>query len=420
MSEPNQGAPAPDGNSQTLSDRVRSLRISSQPGAATAGRSRLHVLPWIFAVVLLLTSVAFGYRAYRVDRAFSELGDGKEVARENKKPQAPGDYPAADVPEEADTTAPGEVVLQAKGYVTPINLIQVSPKVGGQLLKIADGFTEGARFKKGAVLAWIEDVDYKAEMDQAKAVLEAATERYEEIKKTQPLEVKQAEADLEESRQSATQLRLEMDRNKRLRASASVAEREYEQARYAYTSMTARIKKLEATLEMMREGRLGRREAAAKAEVASAEAAYRKAKWRYENCQIKAPVNGIILSKKAEEGNIVNPSAFSSGISASLCEMADLTKLEVDLSIQERDVARVQKGMPCQVMPEAYSSDRAFLKKHPRGYEGFVSRLMPTADRAKGAVPVRVQIRYIPDEEAGMYLRPEMSALVSFMKAPAK
>jgi multidrug resistance efflux pump len=152
--------------------------------------------------------------------------------------------------------------------------------------------------------------------------------------------------------------------------------------------------------------------------VEQAFAALAKAKWRLDNTDIKAPVTGTVLTKKAEKGNLVNPSAFSSGISASLCEMADLRELEIDLSVQERDIAQVRQDQPCWVMPEAYQADREFLKKHPRGYEGFVSRIMPTADRAKGAIPVRVKIKFISQEEAGVYLRPEMSTLVSFLKPP--
>ena len=91
-------------------------------------------------------------------------------------------------------------------------------------------------------------------------------------------------------------------------------------------------------------------------------------------------------------------------------------QVEIDLSVQERDIANVKVGQRCLVMPEAYQADREFLGKHPQGYRGTVSRLMPTADRAKGAVPVRVQILGITPQEAGKYLRPEMSALVSFMK----
>src|SRR5262249_24361520 len=117
-----------------------------------------------------------------------------------------------------------------------------------------------------------------------------------------------------------------------------------------------------------------------------------------------------------ELGNIVNPSAFSSGISASLCDMADLSQLEIDMSIQERDIAAIKQGQLCRIMPEAYQKDSEFLRRHPQGYEGFGSRLMPTADRSKGAIPVRVRVRNIPEDEDGWYLRPDMRALVSFLR----
>ncbi len=122
------------------------------------------------------------------------------------------------------------------------------------------------------------------------------------------------------------------------------------------------------------------------------------------NCTIVAPISGTILKKNAEEGNIVNPIAFNG--SFSLCEMADLADLEVDLSIQERDVARVHKGQKCKIRAEAFPD---------RVYDGVVSRLMPIADRAKGAIPVRVKLT-VPTEEEGVFLKPEMSAVVSFLK----
>jgi len=85
--------------------------------------------------------------------------------------------------------------------------------------------------------------------------------------------------------------------------------------------------------------------------------------------------------------------------------MADLSDLEVDLNIQERDISVVKVGQKCRVRAEAYSD---------RIYEGHVDRLMPIADRAKGAIPVRVKIR-IPPEEEGVYLKPEMGAIVTFL-----
>ena len=146
----------------------------------------------------------------------------------------------------------------------------------------------------------------------------------------------------------------------------------------------------------------------AKAELAQADADVVKAKWRLGNCTILAPVTGTILKKNAEEGNVVNPVAMNG--SFSLCDMADLSDLEVDLNIQERDIARVQVGQRCRVRAEAYPN---------RIYEGVVDRLMPIADRAKGAIPIRVKIQ-IPADEEGVYLKPEMGAIVSFLGEQAE
>jgi multidrug resistance efflux pump len=366
--------------------------------------------------VLLLTTAAFGYRAYRVGPA----ADGETVLREVRKDDRPASSSSA-----AEVTtgvaATGEVVLQSKGYVIPLSLVQVSPKVGGQLVWINPRFEEGNKFKEGEVLARLEKVDYESDYKQADFAHKSSIERYEELKKTLPEEVQQAEAELEETRQLATQQRLELDRNRRLNVGSAIAQREFEQAKYSYDGTLARIKKLESTLRMIKEGRLVTRLRAAEFDMRQADWFLTKAKWRFENTDIVAPVTGTVLTKKAELGNIVNPSAFSSGISASLCEMADLTKLEIDLSVQERDIASVKVGQKCWIMPEAYKADKEFLAKHPGGYKGAVSRLMPTADRAKGAVPVRVKVLpgEISEEEAGNYLRPDLSATVSFLQEAA-
>ena len=106
----------------------------------------------------------------------------------------------------------------------------------------------------------------------------------------------------------------------------------------------------------------------------------------------RRPITGTILTKKAEKGNIVNPIAFN--ISASLCDMADLSDLEVDLNIQERDVAKVFKGQRCAVRARGLS--------RPRSTKGYVvCALMPIADRAKGAIPVRVKVLSMPKDEEG-------------------
>jgi HlyD family secretion protein len=132
-----------------------------------------------------------------------------------------------------------------------------------------------------------------------------------------------------------------------------------------------------------------------------------KAKWQLDNCTIVAPLTGTILAKRAEIGNLVNPNAFATtGLPAGICDLADLADQEVDLSINELDIAKIFKGQQCVIRAEAYAD---------RPYNGVVSRIMPTADRAKAAVSVRVKID-IPANEAGQFLRPDMGARVVFYK----
>ncbi len=167
--------------------------------------------------------------------------------------------------------------------------------------------------------------------------------------------------------------------------------------------MQRRVDRMSSGLKLAEEGPRPERIATARSEVSQTQAEVNKAQWRLGNCTIKAPISGTILKKTAEEGNIVNPIAFNG--SFALCEMADLKDLEVDLSIQERDISLVFKGQICKVRSDAYPQ---------RIYSGYVSRLMPIADRAKGAVPVRVKLS-IPADEEGVYLKPEMGAIVTFL-----
>src|SRR5262249_24120593 len=146
------------------------------------------------------------------------------------------------------------------------------------------------------------------------------------------------------------QLDLELHRNERLLGTTALSAKDFENAKFARDAMKGRVDRLRFAYQLMDKGPRKERQEAAHAEWEAAEADVARADWRLKNCVIRAPISGHILTKKAEKGNVVNPLAFS--ISASLCEMADLGDLEIDLSIQERDIARVEKGQPCTIMPE--------------------------------------------------------------------
>jgi len=178
---------------------------------------------------------------------------------------------------------------------------------------------------------------------------------------------------------------------------------DYEHARAKMEAARALYEELTSRQEV-RKGRV----AVAKAELAAAEARVLKAKHFLDQTKVRAPISGTVLTKFAEAGNHVDPRAFN--LKGSLCDIADLADLEVELTIQERDLAKVFKGQRCRIRPEAYPG---------RVYHGAVSRLMPVADRGKGALPVRVKVN-VPKGEEGQYLRPEMSVIVSVQASDAK
>jgi multidrug resistance efflux pump len=282
------------------------------------------------------------------------------------------------------------------------------------ILKLNERFEEGQFFKAGEVLAWLETDDYQADYDRAVAARDAAFQRKEEAKCHRPEEIDAARNELKESQATLEQFNRELRRSEKLVGTTAMSPKEYEQAKFARDAMGRRVDRLRFNLRLMEKGPREEKQKAAEAEWEAAKADVVRTKWRLDNCAIKAPISGHILTKKAEKGNVVNPLAFV--ISASLCDMADLGDLEIDLSVQERDIARVEKGQLCTVMPEAYQNHEPFRRRHPRGYEGHVIRLMPIADRSKGAINVRVKVK-VPDEEVGKILKPEMSVLVSFLKA---
>jgi HlyD family secretion protein len=372
----------------SLSERVRSLRLPDRP-ASGSGKSWL---PWLLCVVLACSTVYL-----LIDRPAAKAGDDTK-ADANPAPGANFQAAAA-----GDDLPAGSVVLESKGNLVPIQLIQVSPKVGGMVTKL--NILEGLRVDKGFVLAELEKVDYQAEYDRAVATAASAKQRYLELKNGFRQEEKdQAKHELQENEAQRDQLQMEYKRNQALRGTPAVSPTDFEKAQSAFWSQDRKVDRMRLAYRLIMMGPRDERIAAAKAEWEQGEADVVKAKWRLDNTVISAPIQGIILSKKTEEGNLVNPSAFSNGLSASLCEMADLTQLEVDLSIAERDIAKVKVGQRCQVRAEAYQD---------RHYKGRVSRVMPQADRSKGSISVRVFVDIARAEE-GQFLRPEMGAFVVY------
>ena len=382
-------------SSSSLTDRVQALRL---PESRKRVGGRGATLPWTLCF-LLVGTVAYLLFVGSPFRAADSPDEEAESTATTSKPALPA--VAAD-----KSPAAGEVVLEVKGYVIPEQQILVSPQVSGRIIELS--FDAGQHVDKDFVLAVLDNTEYLAEYDRIQAMLDAAMQTQAELEEgNRPDEKAQSRAELAEAEANLAQEKREFERKKDLLARKIVSKEDFEASESDYLALAKRVERLAASSRLMEEGARIERKRIARAEVHQIEAELRKAKWRLDNCVITAPIRGTILKKNAELGNLVNPIAFNG--SYSLCDMADLSKLEVELSVQERDISRVFKGQKCRVRAEAFPK---------RNYDGVVSRLMPIADRAKGALPVRVRLTVPPDEE-GMYLKPEMGALVTFYNESA-
>jgi len=281
---------------------------------------------------------------------------------------------------------------------------------------------EGKYYEKDAILAVIDTTSFAATFVESTATVTAAKKRLEATRQrlaeigtdaVRKIEIDQVDAQINEA--SALRDRAADDEKRVLNVSGTTG-KEVTQVRNDMIAAQARLKKLEIDKELLIAG--PRKEkwlageadvAASEADVKAAEARLVQAKWRLENCTIRAPVSGTVLSKKAEKYNLVNPLAFAA-TSGSVCDMADLSNLEVELDIPVREIAMLKVGQLCRVRCDAYPK---------KLYEGRLDRIMPIANRGNQIVNVRVKVVIPPEEIKEPLLKPEMGTVVSFM-APEK
>jgi RND family efflux transporter MFP subunit len=238
--------------------------------------------------------------------------------------------------------------IAANGYVVARTKASVSAKIPGRLAFL--GVTEGSRVRRGEVIARIESADYLANLRAVRAA------------------VGQTEAQL-------VQARRDLERALALKARNVISELEAENAE-------TRLRVLEAQLH------------ADRARVAMAEATL-------ENTNVRAPFDGTVLRKDAEVGEIVAPSSAGGGLTrTAIVTMADLGTLEVEVDVNEAYIARVRGGQDARVTLDAYP-DTSFA--------GRVRQVVPTADRQKATVLVKVAIL-----DRDPRILPEMAAKVVF------
>lgn len=253
-------------------------------------------------------------------------------------------------------------LLNATGYVVPQTKADVASKATGRLEKLT--VREGDRVKKGQIIAQLENDDVVASLKQAAANVALAKANH-----------KQAEAELKEAT-----LALERANNLIKKDFISRERLDAEIARHA---------KAKAAVE------------SANASINAAQAAYEAAQVAVKYTLIRAPFDGTILTKQADLGDVVAPFASTTESKGAVVSMADMDTLEVEVDVSESNLLKVKLDQPCEVQLDALPETRLRCR---------VSRIVPTVDRTKATVLVKV--RFVDKDER---ILPDMSAKVAFL-----
>lgn len=254
-------------------------------------------------------------------------------------------------------------VLNASGYVTARRQATVSSKITGKVIEVL--VEEGMRVRKGQVLARLDDVTRRANLALTEAQLTAAQHALAETE----VRLKEAEINLR-------------------RAQRLTAEGVSSQA--ALDAAEAEVDSLKARLALGRE------------EVAVAERQVAVQQRELDDTVIRAPFNGVAISKDAQPGEMISPVSAGGGFTRTgICTIVDMESLEIEVDVNESYITRVSEGQPVEATLDAYPDWRIPAK---------VITTIPAADRQKATVRVRIGF-----EQLDPRILPDMGVKVTFL-----
>src|SRR5688572_26776399 len=254
------------------------------------------------------------------------------------------------------------VVLNATGYVVAQRKAAIASKASGRVEWL--GVAEGSRVKSGEVIARLDSRDVVAQAEGAEAGVRAAR------------------AALEEAQAKERDAAQQLARNRDLAAKGFVAQASVDTSKARFDRAAAAV-------------------ASARASIGSAEANARNARVAVDFTLIRAPFDGVILSKSANVGDMITPFSSAAESKGAVVTMADMSTLEVEADVSESSLSKVKVGQPCEVVLDALPDMR---------FSGALVRMVPTVDRAKATVMTKIRF-----DQLDPRILPEMSAKVSFL-----
>jgi RND family efflux transporter MFP subunit len=269
-------------------------------------------------------------------------------------------------------------VLNASGYVTPRRRATIAAKITGRVTGVF--FDEGTRVNEGQLLATLDDSDARRALDSAKAdrdSSQAAILDYE-------VQLKNAE--------------IEYHRTQQLVKDGVSTQQALDSAVMTADSLRAKI-------------------ALAKQQVVAADARIKEQQQAVDNCTIRAPFAGIVVSKDAQVGEMVSPISAGGGFTRTgIATIVDLHSNEFEVDVSEAYIARVFDNQAVDAVLDAYPDSTIHAK---------VRTVIPTADRQKATVKVRISItepdhKKLLDPAKDPRILPDMGVKVTFLENEPK
>jgi RND family efflux transporter MFP subunit len=261
--------------------------------------------------------------------------------------------------------------LNASGYITPRRRATVAAKITGRVTGVF--FDEGDNVKENQLLATLDDSDVQKALASAKADRDSAAAQIADLQvqlKLAQIQLKRAQ-DLFEAKV---------------------------QTQEAVDNAVASVDSLKAKIALVKQ------------QVAGSEARIAEAQQAVDNCTIKAPFAGRIVSKDAQVGEMVSPISAGGGFTRTgIATIVDMKSNEIEVDVNESYIAKVKDNQRVEARLDAYPDDKDKYAAHVR-------TIIPSADRQKATVKVRISIDKLDNK-----VLPDMGVKVAFLEdAPPK